>query len=66
MRKIVLLSLALVATLAAAASTPNTAEAAFCANPTWKCICSVPYKCCGTTCSPDPNGPLQCPQVQNC
>ena len=32
----------------------------------WRCICSVPYKCCttpmGTTCKPDPNGPVQCPQ----
>ncbi len=63
MRKIVLLSLALAATLAAAVSTPNPAESALC---TWRCICSVPHKCCGTSCKPDPNGPLQCPQVQDC
>lgn len=62
MRKIVLLSLALVATLAA--STTPSAEA-FC-TVTWKCICSVPHKCCGTVCKPDPNGPIQCPQVYEC
>ena len=32
-----------------------------------KCICSVPHRCCTvngvTTCKPDPNSPLQCPQV---
>jgi hypothetical protein len=64
MRKIVLLSLALVATLAAAASTPNPAEAL--CTITWRCICSVPHKCCGTACKPDPNGPIQCPQVYDC
>jgi hypothetical protein len=63
MRKIVLLSLALAATLAAAVSTPNSAEAALC---TWRCICSVPHKCCGTVCTPDPDGPLQCTQVYEC
>ncbi len=62
MRKIVLLSLALAAALAATVSTPNPAEAAFCV-PTYRCICSVPHKCCGTVCTPDPNSPLQCPQV---
>lgn len=64
MRKIVLLSLALVATLAAATFTTPSAEA-FC-TVTWKCICSVPHKCCGTACKPDPNGPIQCPQVYEC
>jgi hypothetical protein len=63
MSKIVLLSLALVATLAAAASSTKPAEAALCS---YRCICSVPYKCCGTTCTPAPDGPLQCPQVYNC
>ncbi len=33
----------------------------------YRCICSVPHKCCtgpnGTTCKPVPDGPLQCPQV---
>jgi hypothetical protein len=62
MSKIVLLSLALVATLAAASSA-KPAEAALCS---YRCICSVPYKCCGTTCTPAPDGPLQCPQVYNC
>jgi hypothetical protein len=37
---------------------------------TYRCICSVPHRCCTvngvTTCKPDPNGPLQCPQVQEC
>ena len=37
---------------------------------TYKCICSVPYKCCTTngvtSCKPAPNGPLQCTQGQNC
>ncbi len=48
-------------------STPN-AEAAFCY---WTCGCNgVPYKCCvtpyGTACKPDPNGPIQCPQIYDC
>ena len=34
---------------------------------TYRCICSVPYKCCTsrgvTSCKPAPDGPLQCPQV---
>lgn len=34
---------------------------------TYKCICSVPHKCCTvngvTNCKPDPSSPLQCPQV---
>ena len=33
----------------------------------YKCICSVPHKCCRNngveTCKPAPGGPLQCPQV---
>lgn len=37
---------------------------------TYKCICSVPHKCCTsggvTTCKPAPNSPLQCPQVHDC
>ena len=45
------------------------AEAAFTVC-TYKCICSVPHRCCTlngvTTCTPDPNGPLQCTQVYNC
>jgi hypothetical protein len=60
MRKIALLSLALAAALTAAVSTPNPAEAAFC---TYRCICSVAYKCCGTACKPDPAAPIECPQV---
>lgn len=39
-------------------------------NCTYRCICSVPHRCCTvngvTTCKPDRNGPLQCTQVQNC
>jgi hypothetical protein len=34
---------------------------------TYRCICSVLYKCCTsggvTSCKPAPDGPLQCPQV---
>jgi hypothetical protein len=34
---------------------------------TYRCICSVPNRCCTvngvTTCKPDPASPLQCPQV---
>jgi len=34
---------------------------------TYKCICSVPNRCCTTkgvtTCKPAPESPLQCPQV---
>jgi len=45
------------------------AEAAFTVC-TYKCICSVPHRCCNvngvTSCKPDPNGPLQCTQVYNC
>jgi len=41
-------------------------EAAFSAC-TYKCICSVPSRCCTskgvTTCKPAPESPLQCPQV---
>ena len=37
---------------------------------TYKCICSVPHKCCTsngvTSCKPAPDGPIQCPQVHNC
>jgi hypothetical protein len=65
MRKIVLLTLALVAILAAVVSLPGSAEAGFSVC-TYKCICSVPHICCGTACKPDPNGPLQCPQVYDC
>jgi len=44
----------------------DRAEAAF--SPcTYKCICSVPSRCCTsngvTTCKPAPESPLQCPQV---
>ena len=41
-------------------------EAAF-SRCSYRCICSVPNKCCTsggvTTCKPDPKSPLQCPQV---
>ena len=44
----------------------QSTEAAF-APCTYKCICSVPYRCCTfngvTSCKPAPDGPLQCPQV---
>jgi hypothetical protein len=37
---------------------------------TYRCICSVPHKCCTTngvtTCKPAPDGPLQCTQGYNC
>jgi len=37
---------------------------------TYKCICSVPNRCCTvngvTTCKPDPNSPLQCTQGYPC
>ena len=36
----------------------------------YKCICSVPYKCCttpyGTSCKKDTSGTFQCPQVYDC
>lgn len=36
----------------------------------YRCICSVPHKCCITNgvevCKPAPNGPLQCTQVYPC
>lgn len=45
-----------------------TAKAGFCY---WMCGCNgVPYKCCvtpfGTSCKPDPNGPIQCTQSADC
>ena len=49
-----------------AAALFQSAEAGF-APCTYKCICSVPYRCCTshgvTSCKPAPDGPLQCPQV---
>lgn len=45
----------------------NRANAADCY---YKCICSVPHKCCRVngveTCKRVLNSPLQCPQVQPC
>ncbi len=37
----------------------------------WTCGCNgVPIRCCftplGVICSPDPNGPVQCPQIADC
>lgn len=33
----------------------------------YRCICSVPHKCCngpnGTSCKPDPSAPIGCPQI---
>ena len=47
----------------------QSAEAAF-TSCTYKCVCSVPYKCCTTngvtSCKPAPDGPLQCTQGYNC
>ena len=47
----------------------DNAQAAF-GTCTYRCICSVPHRCCTvngvTSCKPDPNGPLQCTQVYNC
>ena len=47
----------------------QSAEAAF-TTCTYKCVCSVPYKCCTTngvtSCKPAPDGPLQCTQGYNC
>ena len=47
----------------------QNAEAAFTAC-TYKCVCSVPYRCCTvngvTSCKPAPDGPLQCTQGYNC
>ena len=47
--------------------TPS-AEAGFCY---WTCGCNgVAYKCCvtpfGTSCKPDKNAPIQCPQIADC
>ena len=51
----------------AALFTPVDAAFSTC---TYKCICSVPHRCCTTngvtTCKPAPDGPLQCTQGQNC
>lgn len=45
----------------------RSADAATCY---YRCICSVPHKCCVIngveTCKPAPNGPLQCPQGFPC
>jgi hypothetical protein len=70
MRKVVL-GLVVLAVFALGLSvglhTPSV-EAGFCY---WTCGCNgVPYKCCitpfGVVCKPDPNGPIQCPQIADC
>ena len=47
----------------------DRADAAF-STCTYKCVCSVPYRCCTTngvtSCKPAPDGPLQCTQGANC
>lgn len=52
--------------LAAGATLPK-AEAAPCY---YKCICSVPHRCCVVNgvevCKKATNSPIQCPQVQDC
>ncbi len=47
---------------------PAPADAGFC---WYECGCNgVPMKCCygpyGVACKPDPNAPIQCPQVSDC
>jgi hypothetical protein len=49
-----------------AAAVFQSTEAAF-GMCSYKCVCSVQYKCCKvngvTTCKPAPDGPLLCPQI---
>ena len=69
MRKAVaIMLLVFVMAFLAGASIPSTADAGPCY---YKCICSVPHKCCINAygvevCKPVPNGPIQCPQVFPC
>lgn len=69
MRKALMTAFALSALALGAASLIEPARAGF-GTCTYRCICSVPNRCCTvngvTTCKPDPNGPLQCTQGYNC
>ena len=69
MKKRLIVLLALVFAAAFASSFIGTgADAAL--NCYYKCICSVPHKCCRyngvESCKPAPDGPLQCPQNYPC
>jgi hypothetical protein len=64
-RKAVVTVFAVFALAAGATALVGQAQAGFTVC-TYRCICSVPHLCCGTACKPAPNGPLQCPQVNNC
>jgi hypothetical protein len=67
MRKTALALAALFALAIGASALLDTAKAAGLGRCTYKCICSVPHRCCTvngiTSCKPDPTSPLQCPQV---
>ena len=69
MRKL-LTGVFLVGTLALGATAILDATQAAFGTCTYRCICSVPHKCCTTngvtSCKPAPDGPLQCTQVYNC
>jgi hypothetical protein len=69
MRKTILLLAAIFTLALVVGAVLPTANAAF-APCTYRCICSVPHRCCTvngvTTCKPDPSSPLQCTQSQPC
>ena len=70
MRKRLIVLLALVFAAAFASSFIGTGADAALSNCYYKCICSVPHKCCRVngveSCKPAPDGPLQCPQNYPC
>jgi hypothetical protein len=69
MRKALMSLFALSALAVGAATLIEPASAGF-STCTYRCICSVPHKCCTTngvtSCKPAPDGPLQCTQGYDC
>jgi hypothetical protein len=69
MRKVMLSLFAVSALAVGAATLIEPANAGF-GTCTYRCICSVPHKCCTvngvTSCKPAPDGPLQCTQGYEC
>jgi hypothetical protein len=69
MRKAIVGLFAVFAIGLGAAALVEPAQAGFSAC-TYRCICSVPHRCCTfngvTSCKPAPDGPLQCTQQYDC
>lgn len=62
-----MISFSLVGVFAAGALIGSGMKPAQAATCFYRCICSVPYKCCttptGTTCKVDHSAPIGCPQI---